>query len=36
MEKQKKKNYLRIGIGVGIGFVLAKFFFDYVWPLIFK
>jgi len=35
-EREKKKiSYIKIAIGVGIGFILAKLFFDYVWPLIF-
>jgi len=37
MENQKKEkvNYLKIGIGAGIGFFLAKLLFEHVWPLIF-
>lgn len=35
--KEKNKNqFLKMAIGVAIGIILAKLFFEYLWPIIFK
>lgn len=34
--KNNKKGYMKFALGVGVGLILGKILFEYVWPLIFN
>lgn len=33
---ENKNKFWKITLGVAVGFILAKIFFEYLWPIIFK